>query len=267
LANKMKSIDSATWGGMFDMLIGKKDEGKEMENKLVEEFRQTLDQTKRDMNQRLLQLNTILSECKHQQPSAFQSLHDSISKSMGDMSNMVTSLTSQLQHKLASPFQRWTQPKNKYLLQSSNYQPGLTITYTNDNGEEVLDVNGEKADESLLDKLKTLNEFRSEFNLPPAESLGNVSFYIHQLKQPRVLVKATKVLNDIQYKYQYDNGMETMNVTLSEGDPHSPLQAVDDMKALDTFRLAFGISPKQGPQPLSTTYHHVLTSKKGKDEL
>jgi len=269
LVIKMKSIEATTSGGILDMLKGKKEEGKEgtVESKVVEEIRETLDQTKKDMNQRLQQLNTLLSQCKHpQQPSTYQSFHDSISKSMNEMSNLVNSLTSQLQHKITSPFQRWTQPKNKYLLQSCNYQPGLTITYTNDNGDEVLDVTGEKADESL-DKLKTLNEFRSEFNLPPAESVGNVSVFIHQLKQPRVLVKGTKVIDDIQYKYQYDNGLESLNVTLNDSDSRSPLRAVDDMKALDIFRLAFGISPKQGPQHLSTTYHHVLTSKKGKDEL
>jgi len=129
-----------------------------------------------------------------------------------------------------------------YLLESSREENGITSHYVNDNGQETLDITGDKV--NSVDKLKLLNSFREEFKLEPHESIPEeASVQLHSVKRPHVLIKNVRYIDGNRYDYLYDDGEETLSVEWNDrADSDKTLDSDTQQRLLEEFRRSHGLS-------------------------
>lgn len=140
--------------------------------------------------------------------SALQRMENRVQSAYDTLSNTVSHWRDELKH-----FVETKGRGSSFLLESYKEGEGLSMHYVNDNDHEFLDVTGSKADERSFDKLKVLNSFRDDLNLPRHESLPeNVSIQVHSTKRPHVLVRSKRYLDGNRFDYTYDDGHESIGV-------------------------------------------------------
>jgi hypothetical protein len=216
---------------------------------VMEELRNKYEEARNDLIHKAQQMYDYMAqEHKPEKTSAFTRAKDDVLDKFNAWVHEIETKARSIQHRISRSV--IPSAENAFLIQSTRFENGVTMTYINDNGEESLDIIGDHVDPKF-DALSTLNGFRQEFELPPTSSLANVSVEVHQLGRPNVTIKSSRIENDIVYDYKYHDGKETLNVTFV-GRGKSPVPH-EDVKVLNNFRQTFGISiPQTGTPKIGT---------------
>jgi len=211
----------------------------ENRDEAYKQLQHALQSAKINMESKATSLFEMLGSGKAE-PSTIAKMRQEFSDKVSHLYDSMQSSMDHLKSEVGNVLKRGS--RKQYLLESSKEDEGISSHYVNDNGQETLDITGDKA--IGVDTLKVLNSFRKDFALEAHSSMPeSATVQTHSVKRPHVLIKSMRMVEGDRFDYCYDDGQETLSVEWRDRLDHDKtLDADTQQRLLQEFRSSHGLS-------------------------